>query len=328
MGETEESAAPLVTVVTPVYNIAKYVGEAVDSVLRQSFANFEYLVIDDGSQDNSIEVVLAHVGNDPRVRLVTGEHRGLSAARNAGIREAHGKYIAYLDGDDRWHPRFLEEQVSLIESLPSDVGVVFCRSRMILENGRLAFFQRTRPGRYDFDSLLVHGNPPRNGSSLLIKKACFDDVGGFDESVRYVEDFECWLRIARESNTPLFWGNKHYLLDQRLRPGQITKDRSASDHAILQLLDEQTKHLRYSTTGLAYVCPAVMALKFGADDDVTYKLASAARTAGISQIARTGWGRQFLFWYTLPPAGRKAVRQINRSGREAIKSANLWIRGS
>ena len=324
----EDLTLPLVTVVTPVYNVEKYVGEAVDSVLRQTCRNFEYLIIDDGSPDNSIEIVRARTGDDSRVRILAGKHGGLSAARNIGIREARGKYIAYLDGDDRWHSRFLERQIALIESLPSDVGVVFCRSRMILENGTIAFLQRSRPGAYDFDGLLVHGNPPRNGSSLLIRSSCFADVGGFDEKVPYVEDFECWLRIARLSGTPLFWGNRDYLLDQRLRPGQVTKDRSGSDRAILHLLEEQTQHLRHSPVGLAYVYPAVMALKFGNDDDATTKLAMTARTAGIRQLVRTSWGRQFLLWYSLPPVARKMLRFVSRSAREVIKAANLRIRGN
>src|ERR1700760_830015 len=143
--------APRGTVGTPAYNVAQYIGEAVDSVLRQTFTDFEYLVVDDGSQDNSVEVVRQHAGHDPRFRLVPGEHRGLSAVRNVGIREARGQYIAYLDGDDRWHPRFLERQVGLIGSLPPDVGLVFCRSRLILENGPVILYQWQRAGRYDFD---------------------------------------------------------------------------------------------------------------------------------------------------------------------------------
>lgn len=181
MSVIDSSVPPLVTVVTPVYNVAKYVGETVDSVLRQTFANFEYLVVDDGSEDNSAEVVKEHAGDDPRFRLVPGDHRGLSAARNTGIRESRGTYIAYLDGDDRWHPRFLERQVSLIESMPSEVGAVFARCRVILENGTPAFLQRERPGRYDFDDLLINNNPTRSGSALLIRKSCFEDVGGFDD---------------------------------------------------------------------------------------------------------------------------------------------------
>jgi glycosyltransferase involved in cell wall biosynthesis len=325
MGAIDSSVTPLVTVVTPAYNVAKYVGETVDSVLRQTFTNFEYLVVDDGSEDDSAAVATRHAHGDLRFRLVQGGHRGLSAARNTGIRQARGKYIAYLDGDDRWHSRFLERQVALIESLPSEVGAVFARCRMILENGTPAFLQRERPGRYDFEDLLVNNNPTRSGSSLLIKKSCFDDVGGFDENLHYVEDFECWLRIAEGAKSPVMWANKQYLVDQRLRPGQVTRDRSSSDQAILRFLAEQTPKLKRFPAGLAYVRPAVIALKHGADDDIAEKLAASARTVGAGELVRTGWGRRFLFWDTLPPAGRQLVRGAQSSAREAVKTANRKI---
>jgi hypothetical protein len=327
MDTLDSSAPPLVTVVTPVYNVAKYVGETVDSVLRQTFTKFEYIVVDDGSEDNTADVVKSHAGDDPRFRLVQGGHRGLSAARNTGIRESRGKYIAYLDGDDRWRPHFLERQVALIESLPPEVGAVFARCRVMLENGTFVFLQRQRPGRYDFDDLLVNNNPTRSGSALLIKKSCFEDVGGFDENLAYVEDFECWLRIAERSKTPVLWANKQYLVDQRLRPGQATKDRSSSGLAILQLLAEQTPKLRRFPPGRAYVGPAVMALKHGADTDITDKLAATARTVRVGELARTSAGRQFLFWDTLPPSGKHLVRKVQHATREAVKSANRKIRG-
>lgn len=327
MNAFDSSAPPLVTVVTPVYNVAKYVGETVDSVLRQTFTSFEYLVVDDGSEDNTADVVQASAGEDSRFRLVQGGHHGLSAARNTGIRESRGKYIAYLDGDDRWHPRFLERQLALIDSLPPEVGAVFARCRMILENGTLVFLQRQRPGRYDFDDLLVNNNPTRSGSALLIKKSCFEDVGGFNENLHYVEDFECWLRIAEGSKTPVLWANKQYLVDQRLRPGQATKDRSSSGQAILHLLAEQTPKLRRFPAGRAYVGPAVMALKHGVDNDLAEKLAATARTVSVGELARTSVGRQFLFWDTLPPSGKQLVRRFQHATREAVKSANRKIRG-
>ena len=186
----------MVTVVTPAYNVGKYVGETVDSVLRQSFGDFEYLVVDDGSSDDTVHVARAHADGDPRFRLIPVEHGGVSAARNAGIRAARGRYIALLDGDDRWRPRFLERQVSLIESLPPDVGAVFCRSRSILENGLLVKVHWQRAGGYDFDDFVVRNNPAGNGSSILVRASCFAEVGGFDEGLPYVEDLEMWLRIA------------------------------------------------------------------------------------------------------------------------------------
>jgi glycosyltransferase involved in cell wall biosynthesis len=327
MADFNAGRSPLVTVVTPAYNVAKYVGETVDSVLRQTFRDFEYLVVDDGSVDNSVDVVKAHVGDDPRFRLVAGEHRGLSAARNAGVREAKGEYIAFLDGDDRWHPRFLERQLQLIQSLPPDVGVVFCRSRLVLENGTLVFFQWQRVGRYDFDDFLVNNNPARNGSSLLIRKSCFADAGGFDEDLRYVEDLDMWLRIAENSKTPVLWASKYFLVDMRLRPGSITRDRAGLESALSDMLESQTAKLRRLPAGLAYVRPALIAFKYGKNEDLAECWAGRARSVSSGQLARTVPGIRLLFWDTLPRPARRAVRSAQYSARELLKDVNLRLRG-
>jgi len=327
MGHPYTSAAPAVTVVTPAYNVAKYIGEAVDSVLGQTFTDFEYIVVDDGSTDNSVAVVRVHAGADPRIRLVPGEHRGVSAARNVGIRESKARYIAFLDGDDRWHPDFLERQISLIESLPPDVGAVFCRSRMVLENGRPVFFQLQRSGRYDFDDFLVGANPARNGSTLLLRTSCFEDVGGFEENTNHVEDVEMWLRIAHRSRTPVMWGNKHFLVDLRLRPGSTTRDQPGSLAAIDDLLSAQTPKLRRLPRGLAYLRPAVTAFKYGVDEELAERWAEQAREVGLGRLLRSSWGLRLLFWDSLPPGGRRSVRSLQSSAREAVKSANLRVRG-
>jgi len=327
MGAPPASGSPAVTVVTPCYNVAKYIGEAVNSVRRQTFSNFEYIVVDDGSTDNSAEVARAHAGDDPRFRLVLQKNRGVSAARNAGIREARAPYIAYLDGDDRWRPDFLARQLSLIESHP-EAGAVFCRSRVILENGSPVFFQWPRSGRYDFDDLLVASNPARNGSALLIRASCFEDVGGFDESVRHVEDFDMWLRIAKGSKTPLLWGNKHFLVDLRLRPGSVTRDRTAGSVSINNLLEAHTPALQRLPRSLAYVRPAAAALKYGDDEDMAEHWATQARQAGLGRLVRSTWGLRLLFWDSLPRSGRSAVRSAQASARHAVKSAESRLRGS
>ena len=319
--------SPLVTVVTPAYNVAKYVGETVDSVLRQTFRDFEYLVVDDGSVDNSIDVVKAHVGGDPRFRLVPGEHRGLSAARNAGIREAKGEYIAFLDGDDRWHPKFLERQLQLIQSLPPDVGVVFCRSRLVLENGTLVFLQWQRAGRYDFDDFLVNSNPARNGSSLLIRKSCFADAGDFDEDMRHLEDLDMWLRIAENSKTPVLWASKYFLVDLRLRSDSMSRDRGDVQADLYDMLEAQTAKLRRLPAGLAYVRPAVTAFKYGGNDDLAEYWAGRARSVSSGQLARTVPGLRLLFWDSLPRPARRAVRSLQYSARELVKDVNHRLRG-
>src|SRR5215469_13100509 len=130
------SPAPRITVITPTYNVAKYVGEAIDSVLRQTFRDFEYIVVDDGSADRTVDEIRKRASEDERVRLVEASHAGSANARNVGVSQARGEFIAFLDGDDRWHPRFLERQLALLESVGPDVAAVFARSRVISESGR------------------------------------------------------------------------------------------------------------------------------------------------------------------------------------------------
>jgi glycosyltransferase involved in cell wall biosynthesis len=314
-------APPLVTVVTPAYNVVKYIGEAVDSVLRQTFKDFEYLVVDDGSTDDTAEAVKAHGGNDSRLRLIHISHSGAPAARNAGIREAKGTYIALLDGDDRWHPKFLERQIGLIESLSPEIGMVFCRTRSILENGMLVKFHWQRIGRHDFDDFLVRNNPAGNGSSVLIRASCFGDVGGFDETLPFAQDLEMWLRIAERSKTPVLWASKYFLVDRRLRPGSITRDTTTGEAVLNRLLATHTARLRRYPAAEAYIRPALLALKYGSDDKMAKRWTSKARTLGFGRLVRSAAGRQLLLWDMMPDSVRTTVRAAQTLTRRAVKRA-------
>jgi glycosyltransferase involved in cell wall biosynthesis len=318
---------PQVTVITPAYNVGKYIGEAVDSVLRQTFTEFEYLVIDDGSTDDTAAIALKHAANDPRFNLVTVPNSGPGAARNVGIRQSQAKYIAFLDGDDRWHRSFLASQVSLIQSLPPNVGAVFCRSRMILENGTPVFVQWQRAGSYDFDDFLVQNDPARNGSSLLIRRSCFDEVGDFNEAMPSAQDFDMWLRIALESTTPSFWANRRFLVDLRLRPGSISRDRAMRDEALQDLLETNVAKLRRLPAGLAYVRPALTAIKYGTESEISARWVSEARSAGLLELVKSLAGIRLLFWSNLPPFGRRAMRSAQRMSREAVKGLDIFLRG-
>jgi glycosyltransferase involved in cell wall biosynthesis len=320
-------ARPQVTVVTPAYNVAKYIGDAIDSVLSQTFCEFEYFVVDDGSTDNTVETALAHAGNDPRFKVVQVPHHGPGAARNVGIRESKTDLVAFLDGDDRWHRGFLDSQVRLIRGLPGNVGVVFCRSRMILENGTPVFFQWQRAGAYDFDEFLVKSNPARNGSSLLVRKSCFDEVGGFKEDMSSAQDLDMWLRIARSSTTPVLWSNRHFLVDLRLRPGSISRDHAMRDAALEEILQANVSRLRRLPAALAYVRPAMSAIKYGYENEISARWASEARSAGVLQLMRSAAGLRFLFWDNMPASGREVVRTAQGSVRSAVKNLNALLRG-
>jgi glycosyltransferase involved in cell wall biosynthesis len=312
-------AQPQVTVITPAYNVGKYIGEAIDSVLRQTFSEFEYLVIDDGSADDTAAVALKHGGGDPRFQVITGPNRGPGAARNVGIRQSKAEFIAFLDGDDRWHRSFLQNQLSLIRSRPEPVGAVFSRSRMILENGTPVFVQWQRAGIYDFDDFLVQNDPARNGSSLLIRRSCFEELGGFNELMPSAQDFDMWLRIARESATPVLWANRRFLVDLRLRPGSVSRDRMARDEALQDLLEANVPRLRRLPAALAYVRPAMTAIKYDTETQISARWVSEARSAGVLQLLRSLAGVRFLFWSSLPASGRTLLRSAQRTSREAVK---------
>jgi glycosyltransferase involved in cell wall biosynthesis len=199
-----------VSVIIPVYNAEKYVAETIQSVLAQSYQDFEILVIDDGSPDKSVEVCQQFT--DPRITIIRQANRGLPGARNTGIRHAQGCYITFLDADDLWEPEKLAKHVAHLEQSPS-VGVSFSYSAFIDETG-------TPTGLYQKPSLLKNitpayvlcRNPVGNGSAAVIRRKVFedicfqDDVHGviedyyFDERLRFpnadATDLECWLRIS------------------------------------------------------------------------------------------------------------------------------------
>ena len=195
---------PQVSVVMPVYNVEAYVAEAVASVLDQSFADFELIVVDDGGGDRSMEILRGF--DDPRIRIVTQANRGLAGARNSGILAARGEYVAFLDSDDRWlHEKLALHVIHLM--LNPEVGVSFSASQIIDDAGRVTRL-RMRPRVDDITpERIFTRNPVGNGSTPVIRRSALETVAFahpqepgrtcyFDESFRQSEDIEMWLRLA------------------------------------------------------------------------------------------------------------------------------------
>jgi glycosyltransferase involved in cell wall biosynthesis len=314
MARQEATPHPRITVITPAYNVAKYIGEAIDSVLSQTFRDFEYLVVDDGSSDDTAAEVRSRMPGDPRLRLIMADHGGSGSARNAGLAAARGEFIAFLDGDDRWHPDFLDRQLALLESVGDEVAAVFARSRVISESGRFYALRWQRSGRYDFDEMLIKSCPPRTGSSLLIRKRSFDQAGGFTERVA---DLDMWLRIQRDTDMPYFWGNASYLLDLRVRAGAISRDHQQRFENLDALIASFGPGLRHSPLGMAYVRAAVFAFRAGYDE-YAGRWAEVAREAGLRRLLADSYGRRLIGWVLLPPAGRRALRRSDSMARAVI----------
>lgn len=207
---------PLISVITPTYNRADYVTQAIDSILNQTYTNIELHVIDDGSTDNTPEV-MARYDSDPRVHYYRQPNAGQGAATNRGISLARGEYIAFLDADDLWIPEKLELQVKAMQE-KSDIAILYSPCYCIDEKNQVIgarmgpLYEGHVTGRLFVENFIPFG-------SALVKKECFERLGAFDESLVTGLDYELWLRF---STCYLFGYIDIPTLHYRLWGGQIT----------------------------------------------------------------------------------------------------------
>jgi len=183
----ETRAIPAVSVVIPAFNYGRFVTEAVDSVLAQTMAPREIIVVDDGSTDDTRQRLSRYAS---RVKYVHQANQGLSAARNTGIRQSASDWIAFLDADDLWHPEKLDVEFGAVSGLD---GIRFFGSARAAEwPAQVPHDARARRlGVRDFLCWM-----PLSGSSAVVHRSCFDEIGGFDEGLRSVEDRDMWLRLV------------------------------------------------------------------------------------------------------------------------------------
>lgn len=222
--------AKLVSTIIPTYNDSRYVCGAVDSALAQTYPALEVIVVNDGSTDNT-DAVLRPYGD--RIRVIYQQHNGLSAARNAGIQEARGEVVAFLDSDDRWLPQKVEKQIVLLES-DSGIGLVGCGSYLINEEeGILKTYLAHIPVRQsDFLKEMSVRNILSGGASgAVVRKDCFSRIGVFDEALTSSEDWDMWLRLG--------WVYKIVIAEEPLTRVMIRKgSMSASAHAERMLAND------------------------------------------------------------------------------------------
>jgi len=185
---------PLVSVVMSVYNGERFLREAVDSILNQTFSDFELIIINDGSTDETREILESY--KDERLVLVDQENMGLTKALNNGIARAKGKYVARQDADDVSKPERLEKQVAFMEAHPA-VGLLGTRFEFIDQNGMV-----TRQGVLPIDNRALHERlkviNQFNHGSVMIRKEALDKVGLFRDFFKYAQDYDLWLRIAEQ----------------------------------------------------------------------------------------------------------------------------------
>ena len=188
---------PKVSVIIPTHNRANYLPAAIQSVLEQTFQDFELIVVDDASSDNTAAVVKSFT--DSRISFSRLDaNRGGSAARNQGILTATADYLAFLDDDDEWAPDKLARQVQILDEASKDVGAVYTGYVMIEPKESRVVGRRVPVKRGDILTDLLEGNCVGTTSTLLMRRVCFDRVGLFDETLPSFQDHDMWIRVAKD----------------------------------------------------------------------------------------------------------------------------------
>lgn len=229
---------PLVTVAIPAYNAENTIAETLESILRQNYSNLEVIVVDDGSHDATPAIVRGIGKSDSRVRLVQQENLGVAAARNRGIMEGHGDFIAPMDHDDLWHPEMIEKAMMLLKPGAGRLGFVYAWYRcideesMVLRDGPQYVFRGHILNRH----LLV--NPVRTGSGLLMTRTAALDAGYYDTSLRRAglggpEDLALQLAIAEKYEVDLV---PEFLVGYRMGTNTMSQHSAQICHANIELL--------------------------------------------------------------------------------------------
>jgi glycosyltransferase involved in cell wall biosynthesis len=225
--------SPIVSVIIPTYNHAHFIGEAIQSVLNQIFSDFEVIIVDDGSTDNTVDIVGSFV--DKRIKYLYQDNKGLAAARNTGLRSAKGEFVVFLDADDILLPNKLAVQVAWLQT-HVECCLVASGYFYMDEQGRPLQEQRpwlTFP-KFEIEDWLFYC--PVGIHCILIRKRCVEQVGGFDDTLRMVADYDLWLRLAH-AECKMEWV-KEIVCGYRLSAGQMTRNAAERKHDCVRVIDK------------------------------------------------------------------------------------------
>lgn len=225
MENTAVQSQSLISVIIPTYNRAHIVGEAIDSVLGQTYPNVELIVVDDGSTDKTLDVL---AGYGDRIKVVAQKNGGPAAARNRGLAEARGEFIAFQDSDDLWLPEKLERQLDLMNSAGESVPCCITNIAMRWSDKEITSFgvswlnATVREGLWLNPAEVLATRFVLFNQAVMIRRRVLDHIGGFDESIRFQEDYELPLRLSLEG--PWAFISDPLVIWRESKGGSVYKD--------------------------------------------------------------------------------------------------------
>jgi glycosyltransferase involved in cell wall biosynthesis len=247
-------------VITPAYNAAATLDSCVRSVLEQTVEDFDYVIVDNNSTDETAKIAEKWSHRDHRISVVTAGKLGSSAARNCGLSKTEAPFVAFVDADDIWQPTFIETLLPHLAAAPESVFGVFGHTRNFCDAGRTVKMIRPPKGRYGLSRLLAESCPPGNGSCLIIRRSSLAEAGGFDESMSSAVDFDMWVRMA-ESGQGLICIPTH-VADYRVGlPNSISSRTADRITAVLALQSRYETRLTPRDQKRALLYPTYQALQ-------------------------------------------------------------------
>lgn len=222
---------PTVSVIIPTFNRAGRLPNTIESVLAQTYADWELIIVDDESSDGTAGVISAYERRDGRIRGVFQKNTGPAGARNTGVRAARGAFIAFLDDDDEWLPEKLARQVQRFEQQP-ELGFVYARCA-VEQGGRTIDVWPTRPFCNTLRQLFRANFIPT--LTVMVRRKCFEAVGGFDTTLKISDDYDLWLRLA--ARYPFEWVD-HVVAVYHLHDSNLSKDHVQRYRDHLRLLSK------------------------------------------------------------------------------------------
>lgn len=206
----------LVSIITPLYNGERFVGQTIESVMAQTYPDWEMIVVNDGSKDKGADIVRHYAEQDRRIRLLEQPNGGCASARNHGLREAKGRFYCFLDSDDYWDPDFLKDQ--LLFMAEHDAAIVTCSVRRVDENGKEILRPQIVPERMDYYDILKSCNLPC--LATMIDASRLHDIRFREELRNLRDDYALWLSLMKQ--TDYAYGNQKVLANYRISAGQVT----------------------------------------------------------------------------------------------------------
>ena len=306
------------SVIVPLYNKAPYVRKALDSIVSQSFTDWECIIVDDGSTDNSAAVCEEYtIHHTPyTIHLLRQPNSGVAAARNNGVAKSKGEYVCFLDADDWWEPTFLEEMSQLIDAYP-DAGLYGC-DYFYVKNGKKKIYPKDTEGYIDYCKVYTHcGAMPIHPNGAIIPRKVFDEIGGFDSSIKMGEDFILFMQIVLKYKVA-FLNKQLVTFNQDADPTwrAITKLHKPEHHMLFNLdkIESRVESRESRVKSESYKAMIDMLRVNGL---MSYWLRDDYHDAAAAELAKVDWSQQpraIVRQYRKPLSLLKAERRFLQIG--------------